>query len=278
MHLRYRRIALALAVALALAGPAPSARAQVRDPELDTYLFVSDALQSQAVWVNPGGLGFTEPFDALGQVTWTRPGDGGWRASQYLVGAHAKILGGGYRHDEFTTGPFAQGDAYTVALGWAAQGTGLGVSRTWHRVGPGEGSWTVGLAFRRRPQVSVGLVWRDIGSPSVRGTERPSRVVGAITVRPPRTPLALSAQVDYRTSGGGLREVRIGGTARILNVVDGLALAAWDGDGDFVGLWLGVRLPLRFRTAAGAATAVAGLDTDLNARTGSAAVQLVDQR
>jgi hypothetical protein len=238
---------------------------QTREPEIARYRFVSDAATA-GLWVNPGAAGFNRRVKLIGHYTWNRPREEGWTTAQYLVGLQSGVVGFGYRHDEFDDGPFSQGDAYTVSVGIADARTGLGLSRTWRTVGPAEGSWELGALARASDRVTLGLVWRDIGSPEVREETRESRLLAAVTVAPPKGRFSFSAQADYRTGGGGFRAFRIGGTAAVLEVMNGLAVAEWDGDGDFLGLSLGVQI----RQTTGAAIGVVGLDSSGDARTASA--------
>lgn len=257
---------MALAL-LALGFTAPSQLpGQTREPEIARYRFVSDAATA-GLWVNPGASGFNRRVKLIGHYTWNRPREEGWTTAQYLVGLQSGVVGFGYRHDEFDgDGPFSQGDAYTVSVGIADARTGLGLSRTWRTVGPTEGSWELGALARASDRVILGLVWRDIGSPDVRGVTRESRLLGAVTLAPPNGRFSLSAQADYRTGEGDFRAFRVGGAAAVLAVIDGLAVAEWDGDGDFLGLSLGVQI----RQSTGAALGVVGLDSSGDARAASA--------
>lgn len=239
---------------------------QTREPEIARYRFVSDAATA-GLWVNPGASGFNRRVKLIGHYTWNRPREEGWTTAQYLVGLQSGVVGFGYRHDEFDgDGPFSQGDAYTVSVGIADERTGLGLSRTWRTVGPTEGSWELGALARASDRVILGLVWRDIGSPEVRGVTRESRLLGAVTLAPPNGRFSLSAQADYRTGEGDFRAFRVGGAAAVLAVIDGLAVAEWDGDGDFLGLSLGVQI----RQSTGTALGVVGLDSSGDARAASA--------
>lgn len=268
-------IAIATCVVAPIAGPA-AAPAQVRNPDVAEYRFVSDVSHATALWVNPGALGFREELNAVGHVTWDRPEGSDWTTGQYLIGLHTHILGLGYRHDEFAPPrTVAQGDAYTIALGYASEGTGLGVSRTWRRGGrPRDGSWEIGLGYHASPELSIGLVWRDLGDPSVRDTVRQERLIGGITVRPGDASFSLSAQADYRTGPDDFREFRVGGTLMLSQTVELLGLAAWDGDGDFQGFRFGGRVPLGSVLGVG----VAGLDSDGDARVASLGARIVDRR
>ncbi len=266
MHTRTSLIAgLAL-----LLGMTP-ALGQTRDPEPEAYSFVSGTGHGAALWVNPGAAGFNRAVYLLGHWTWDRPEDGDWSTGQYAVGFHSRIVAFGYRHDEFPSG--GRGDAYTLALGVAQGRNGIGVSRTWRTVGDAEGSWDIGYVNHALSGVSLGLVWRDIGSPEVRDSVRYERLIAALTYRPTTTSISISAQGDYRLDGGRFNGFRVGGSVMILGSLDAFALAEWDGEGDFVALRLGA-------TAGGGRGRLfggAGLDSDGNARTASAGLSYRSQ-
>jgi hypothetical protein len=250
---------------LALLLAAGPALGQTRDPEPRAYSFVSGTGYGAALWVNPGAAGFNRAVYLLGDMTWDRPEDGGdWSVGQYTVGMHSRVMAFGYRHDEFEAG--GQGDAYTVALGLAQGRNGIGVSRTWRAVGDVEGSWEIGYVNHGVSGVSVGLVWRDIGSPEVRDTVRYERLIGGVTYRPPTTHVSVSAQGDYRLDGGRFDGFRVGGALLILSSLDAFVLAEWDGDGDFAAFRLGASVARGRARLFGAA----GLDSGGDVRSGSA--------
>ncbi len=265
MHQPTRSVAgLAL---LLWAGPALG---QTRDPEPGTYSFVSGTGHGAALWVNPGAAGFNRAVHFLGHMTWDRPEEGDWSTGQYTVGFHSRVMAFGYRHDEFQPG--GQGDAYTFALGMAQGRNGIGVSRTWRAVGDAEGSWEIGYV-NHGPGVSFGLVWSDIGSPTVRDTVRHERLIGAVTFRPPTAPLSVSAQANYRLDGGRFNGFRIGGSVLIIDSLDTFILAEWDGEGDFMAFRLGATLLGRRANLFGGA----GLDSGGNARTASAGLTYLSE-
>jgi hypothetical protein len=254
-----------LGLALAIALFASSAVAQTRDPALQAYRFVSDLGFSSGIWVNPAASGFNRVNRLLGHASWDRPEDEGWSLGQYLISLQWSIIGFGYRHDEFdeAAGAFSQGDAYTLSAGFATSRSGLGFSRTWRTVGPSDGSWEIGWILAS-PQVTAGLVWRDIGSPDVRGTRRPERVVGGLTYVALPDRLRLSLQADFLTGDGEFDAIRVGGrytffrgTRGAIRLLDAVALADWDGDGDFQSLALGVMV----RHGSGLAAGVGELDS-----------------
>lgn len=241
-----------------------SSYAQTRDPELRAYSFVSELGGGAGLWVNPGAAGFNPTTRLGGYWTFDRPDGESWFTGQYAIGLQLKLLGFGYRHDEFSDpNGFAQGDAYTLALGLARGRDGLGVARVWRSVGPAEGSWEIGYVHHESPGVSVGLVWRDIGSPAVRNTVRREHIVGAVTLHPKVGGFSLSAQADYRTDGGDFRAFRVGGSLALLRILNLLALAQWDGEGDFDGFRIGVVVTQPSATLLGGA----GLSSGGDART-----------
>ena len=251
------------------AGPALG---QTRDPEPRAYSFVSGTGHGAALWVNPGSAGFNRAVYTMGHWTWDRPEGGDWSTGQYAVGFHSRIFAFGYRHDEFQPG--GQGDAYTVTLGLARGVNGIGVSRTFRTVGDAQGSWEIGYVAHGISGVSLGMVWHDIGSPVVRDSVRHERLVAAVTYRPPRSAVSVSAQGDYRLDGGRFNGFRIGGSVIILGSLDTFALAEWDGEGDFTFFRLGAMVGTgRARLFGGA-----GLDSGGNARTTTAGLSYRSQQ
>jgi hypothetical protein len=238
------------------------AAGQYRVPTPQTYRFVSDMGNGAGVFVNPGASGFFAATLLTGNVTFDRPEDSGWEVGQWLLGVQWGPLGFGYVHDEYhdTTG-FSQGDNYTVSAGFAARGNGVGAARTWRTVGGAEGSWDVGYLFVSQSGLSIGLTWRDIGSPVVRDTVLDERVVGAISFREAREgKFSLSIQGDYRTRESDFRAFRIGGSVMIMRTVEVLAQAQWDGDGNLL------------------FTGVVGLESTGDVRMGNAGASFVGQR
>ncbi|UCC72743.1 MAG: hypothetical protein JSV86_20710 [Gemmatimonadota bacterium] len=260
----HRRAPLILSLALLLA--APPALGQIRDPELQSYSFVSGIGLGAGLWVNPGAAGFNRAVHLLGHITIDRPEGEGWGTGQYTVGLHSRVIAFGYRHDEFESGTYGRGDAYTVAVGLAQGRNGIGVSRTWRTVGEAEGSWEIGYVSHAASGASLGLVWRDIRSPTVRDTVRHERLVGAISYRLADSPITLSVQGDYRLDGGKFNAFRIGGSFQIVGTLDAMALAEWNGDGDFEALRLGALVRGERTTLFGGA----GLDAGGDARSASA--------
>ncbi len=211
-----------------------------------------------------------------------RPEDRGWSLGQYLISLQWSIIGFGYRHDEFRElgGPNSQGDAYTVSAGLATTRSGIGFSRTWRTVGETEGSWEIGWLLRA-PQVSAGLVWRDIGSPEVRDTVRRERLVGAMSVATLPDQLLLSAQADFLTGDGDFDRFRVGGRYTFvrrgigaIRMIAATALAEWEGDGDFGGFAIGVMV----RHGSGMAAGVTELDSGGDARGASLGVDFETMR
>lgn len=260
----------------AAAPPATSpAAAQSREPAVASYRFVSDLESSSGIWVNPAATGFNTQIHAFGHITWDRPRNRGWRVGQYLIGLQSGVIGFGYRHDEFSSAEgegFAQGDAYTVSVGHAVGQTGLGVSRTWRTVGDAEGSWEIGSVQRVSPELTLGVLWRDLGSPLVRGVVRPERLIGAATYS--RANIRVALQLDYKLDGGDFNAFRFGVNFLLPAAVVALANAEWNGDGDFVGLTIGASI--LHRNIFG--TAVAGTDSDLDVRTASAGARFAAPR
>ncbi len=108
----------------------------------------------------------------------------------------------------------------------------------------------------------------------MRDTVLDERVVGAITFREAETQrFSVSAQGDYRT-GGDFRAFRIGGSFRLIPQLELLALAEWDGEGDFDSFRIGVNV----RGATTMGTGVAGLESGGDVRSGSLGVSFLGPR
>ena len=252
------------------------ASGQYRVPAPQTYRFVSDLGNGAGIFVNPGASGFFSATLLTGNITFDRPEDSGWKVGQWLLGVQWGPLGFGYVHDEYhdTTG-FANGDNYTVSAGFATSGNGIGGARTWRTVGDSENSWDVGYLFVSRSGVSLGLTWRDIGSPVVRDTVLDERVVGSISFREARQgKFTLSVQGDYRTKESDFRAFRIGGSVKIMQSVELLVQAQWNGNGDFGGFQIGVYVSGKSSMFSG----VAGLESSGDVRLGNAGASFMGQR
>jgi hypothetical protein len=255
---------------------ATPAASQYRVPETQTFRFVSELGNAAGIYVNPGAAGFFTATLLTGNVTFDRPEGSSWKTGQYQVGLQWGPLIGGYSHDEYhdTTG-FAQGDAYTVGAGFAASGNGAGVTRTWRTVGDAESSWDAGYLFVSQVGLSLGVVWRDIGSPVVRDTVLDERVVGALSFREPqRDRFSLSLQVDYRTKESDFRAFRVGGGVKLADVVEILGQMQWDGEGNFDGF----RVGLNVMGTSWMGTGVVGLESTGDVRRGHAGVSFLGQR
>jgi hypothetical protein len=104
------------------------------------------------------------------------------------------------------------------------------------------------------------LVWRDIGSPTVRDTVRDKRLIGAVTAQPSQGRVILEAELDYNLNDKSLRVFRVGAGLTFKSKLRARGLLGWDGDGDFVGLVISGDLRLGRATAWGAAGLDAGGD------------------
>ena len=246
-----------LAALLVRASPAVG---QAREPALREYRFVSEPGFLSAAWVNPGASGFNRPIHLFGHITGDRPEGGKWKLGQYLVGLQWEIVSFGYQHDVFRDDGSA--DTYTISGGYAAGTNGFGVSYTWTNPGQTEGSWNLGWLIVSE-NASAGIVFRDLGSPQVRDSTLHERLVGAATFRPSEGTFGFSVQLDYRTKLKNFNAFRIGGNLTVAKTFDILALAQWNGDGDFDGFMIGAIL----RGQSVAASGVIGLESGGDAGT-----------
>jgi len=257
-----------LAALLVRASPAAG---QAREPALREYRFVSEPGFLSATWVNPGASGFNRPIHLFGHITGDRPDGGKWKLSQYLLGLQWEVVSFGYQRDEFTSDGSA--DSYTISAGMATGNNGFGVSYTWTNPGQTEASWNVGWLIASQ-NASAGIVWRDLGSPTVRDSTLNERLVGAATFRPSEGTFGVSLQLDYRTKLKNFNAFRIGGNLTIAKTFDILALAQWTGEGDFDGFMIGGIL----RGQSVAVSGVIGLESGGDAGTASAGLDFWQAR
>lgn len=175
------------AAALVTAGPAS---AQVAVNRANQYLFVSDARDARAVWVNPAGLAVARDASVYAEVLARDPGADG-TLGQISAGFNSRGFSVGYQYDNFDGD--VTGHTWRVAMGNAAGPLALGGVVVFYQGDDASDiGWDVGLAYNW-PRVAVATNFANIGQPEVRGAKLAFAVVPGITVSP-LTQLALSAQ------------------------------------------------------------------------------------
>ncbi len=254
----------AVALALAAAGPAPAA-AQTAQPLAERILLTTDARDERAIWVNPAGLARHPQASLGGDLTVARePGD--FRLAQYGLALTSRGLAFGWEHDRFPDGTGT--NTYVLGLGLGEERYSGGVAHRWHQ--RGQGSWDVALRGRATDLVDLSLVWRDIGSPVVRGAVLRDRFVPAAGLRLLGDHLLAGVEADIPADLGALTEVRAGAGVSILPLVAVSCRATFSRDPSRRGV--AVLVGVGARTWRGAVAALFSRADGLQALGGDAAV------
>lgn len=203
----------AAALVMTAAGATPAA-AQLYPALPQRYLLTTDARDERAVWVNPAGLA-RRPEASLGADLSADHDAGALRVTQFGIAFLSRNLGFGWKRDRYPGGTAA--NSYAVGAGSGDELLSGGVVRRWNQ--GGEGAWDLALRGRATPLLDVSLVWRDIGSPTVRDTVYRSRLVPAAAVRLAGGRILAGVEGDVAPNLGSVRQVRAGATLSIGPVV-----------------------------------------------------------
>ena len=166
-------IGRALVVGLSVAGP-PLA-AQTLPPRSGDYLFVTNAADARALWVNPAGLNITPAASVLAEFTLGRT-QSNLRLEQYTVGIHSRGLSLGYQRNR-PSGASAVG-VLRVGLGIPLRRGAIGFSGARHsQDSTSSREADFGIVFLPATSIQLGAVVRHIGRPTVEGVELPITAV-----------------------------------------------------------------------------------------------------
>ena len=181
----------AVAVALSFTFGVP-AHAQMLTPEPIRYTTVSQIPGVEAMWSNPGALGFSsfEFIEVTGLLAFgPNPGQTDAGLRQGLLGARAGPLAVGLRRDRFLIDPddevTQQGTGLTIAVAMGGDRFSFGASSDQYQRAVTSSRWEIGGMWRALESLNVGLSWRDIGSPVVIARKRPWTLVGGATYQIP---------------------------------------------------------------------------------------------
>ncbi|MBI2537401.1 MAG: hypothetical protein HYW06_10670 [Gemmatimonadetes bacterium] len=141
--------------------PPAAALAQQSDPRSRDYLFITNADDVRALWVNPAGLGFVPEASVMAEAAVDRTN--GWvKLSQYTLGLNSRGLGLAYQRDRSRD---------SVSLGVVRIGLGLPVGRgsigaAMSSYGRGrQQGYDLGLRYPLLAGLQAGLVVRNINRP-----------------------------------------------------------------------------------------------------------------
>lgn len=167
---------LGATAAVLLLGGVASGTAQVAARASD-YLFITNATDVRALWVNPAGLGVLPEASVFGELTLERMGSQ-FRVEQYEIGFNTRGLSVGYHRtrfvdDEAAVGEFRVGAAMPIRRG----ALGVTFSRYQQDTTSSRGIGA-GLLFMPKPSFQLALTTRNIGRPMVRGVNMPISILG----------------------------------------------------------------------------------------------------
>ena len=211
--------------------------AQMLTPEPTRYTAVSQVSGVEAMWSNPGALGFSsfEVIEVTGLLAFSpNPGQTDAEFRQGLLGARAGPLAIGLRRDRFLIDPgdevTQEGTGLTIAVAMGGDRFSFGASSDQYQRAVTSSRWEIGGLWRAMESLNVGLSWRDIGSPVVIARERPWTLVGGATYQIPEG--WGEASLEATLERGSLEGFR--GVVRLETPVgaDVLALADVNADGE----------------------------------------------
>ncbi len=204
----------AAALALAVAGARPAA-AQLYQPLAERALLTTDARDERAVWVNPAGLARRLQASLAADATVERTG-GDARLAQFGLALSSRSLAAGWEHDRYPGGTGA--NTFVVGFGLGDEIFSGGVAHRWHQ--GGQGGWDVALRGRTSDVLELSLVWRDIGSPVVRGAVLRDSFVPAAALHLLGGRVVAGVEGDVPGDLGRLTELRAGAGVAILPRVE----------------------------------------------------------
>lgn len=176
-----------VAVALPLAGQAVPNRAAA-------YLFPTDGSDARALWVNPASTGTDRGASVFADVVVRDEDPGGAALAQVSAGFGSRGLSFGYQYDDL--GP-VRSHTYRVGVTGSSGPLAAGFAAAWYRGGANDWGYDVGLTYRARASVLVGVTVANIGQPVVRGVRQEFSAVPGLTLTPFGPSFELSALARF---------------------------------------------------------------------------------
>lgn len=152
-----------LAFLALLAGPAD---AQYRGPRSEDYLLRTGVWGTQALWVNPAGLGAVNAASLMLEMMVERDSGGGYPVAQYTVGFSSRGFSIGFRHDRFENG--AGGNTWRFGLGRGAARVGAGLAVSLYSGADRKEDVDAALRYRLAAPLEIAVGVEHIGQPVVR--------------------------------------------------------------------------------------------------------------
>jgi hypothetical protein len=176
-----------------------SSTAQVAARSRD-YLFITNATDARALWVNPAGLGVLPEASVMAELTVERMG-GDFRVEQYVLGFNTRGISVGYHRTRFGDEPAVGQLRVGAALPIRRGAIGFTVSR-FQQDTTSSRAFGAGLLFMPNPTFQFGLTTRNIGRPEVRGVNLPITVLGGAQFTSARFQVAAEAHAAERRGIG----------------------------------------------------------------------------
>ena len=199
---------LSVAVTLAIAVACPRLATGQLYPALpQRYLLTTDAFDGRAVWVNPAGLARRiEASLGVDATVERRPGS--TSIAQFGASVRSRNLAFGWVHDRYAGGSGANNFALGVGLG--DETLSLGATRRWYGGPGGDKTWDLAARGRLTPLLDLSLVWRTVGSVTVRGTIYGASIIPAAAFHILQGRVVAGVEGDLATNLGKLNEIRAG--------------------------------------------------------------------
>jgi hypothetical protein len=182
-------IGRALVVGLSLSGPRLAA--QTLPPRSTDYLFVTNATDARALWVNPAGLNVTPEASIFAEFA-LRRNQSNLRMEQYTVGFNSRGLSLGYQRNR-PPGASAV-SVLRAGLGIPMARGAIGLSGARHSQDSTKSKeLDLGILVLATTSFQLGAAVRHIGRPTIEGVELPITAVAGVQWTAAR--LQLSSEV-----------------------------------------------------------------------------------
>ncbi len=233
-------VPICLAGSLALAALQP-AEAQMLDPEPRSFTPVSQEWGPQVLWSNPAALGVGDEGTFLGLLSFVpNPGRTDAEFGQAVLGTRMGPFGLGVRRERLRPGVDEEtimGTGVTIGVGFGGESFAVGALNDQYRRGITSSRWELGVLWKPLESLTLGGVWRDIGSPVIIAREREQSFTAGATVQGLDGRVEGSLEVTHQN--GGIESYRsiVVGRFDALDVLAGLDV---DSGGSVRGLRVGL--------------------------------------
>ncbi len=187
-------------VAVALASWPSNSLAQNLPARAADYLFLTNASDARALWVNPAGLAVVAEAALLAEFSLERNGSG-LRVEQYTLGLSSRGIAISYLRNrlagESAVGTLRAGTAIPFQRG----AIGAAITR-YSQDSTSSRATDIGLVYFPNPSVQLALAVRHLGRPTVGGREIPITTVAAVQWTAARLQLSWETQATEERAVG----------------------------------------------------------------------------